>query len=121
MAPDRRPEDERDACGAGAEVGGGQRDAAGQPGDDGAEAARGGEPADAALARAHDWERRVRGGDLPAVADAAADEREDDVLGCVQGGEGADPERGGVVGDEEHRAPVPGGARVVLAHRSACS
>ena len=43
VAPDRRPQHERDARGARAGVGGGQRDAARQPGHHGAEAPGGGE------------------------------------------------------------------------------
>ena len=65
VAPDRRPEHERDAGGARAGVGGGQRDAARQPGDDGAEAARGGEPADA---RAGVGRTTGNGGSPPAIA-----------------------------------------------------
>ncbi len=114
VAPDRGPEDERDACPARAEVRGGQRDAPREAGDDGAEAARRGEPADAALGRPDDRERRVGGRDRATVAHAPADEREDDVLGLVQRRERARAEHGRVVGDEED------GARVV-AHVSAAS
>ena len=116
VAPDRRPEHERDAGRARAEIRGGERDAARQPGDHGAEAARRGEPPDRALGWAQDRERGVVDGDRAPVAQAAADEREHDVLGRVQGGEGADAERGRVVGDEEDRPRVR-----PARHRSAAS
>ena len=66
----------------GARVGRGERDAAREPGDDGPEAPGGGEARDAALGRAQDGERqrRVVRRERAAVAHAAADQREDDVL-----------------------------------------
>ena len=101
MRPDRRPQHERDAGAAGARVGGGQRDAAGQAGDDGAEAARRGEPQHAALGRSQHRERQLAVARAAAVAHVAADQREDDVLALVQRGERADAERRRVVGDEQ--------------------
>src|SRR5215207_9611248 len=114
MTPDRRPEDERHARLARAEVGGRERDAAGEAGDDRAVAAGRGELEDAALARPDRGERVAGGRDRAAVADAAAEEREDDALGLVQRGERAGAERGRVVGYEQNRARVG-------AHRSAAS
>ena len=109
MAPDRRPEHEGHARPARAEVGGRERDASGEPRDDGAEAARRGESRHGPLRRPERRERR----DPAAVAQLAADEREDDVLALVQGLERADAEGRGVVGDEQDRPRV--------AHRSASS
>ena len=105
VAPDRRPEDERHPGRAGARVRRGERDAAREAGDDGPEAPGGGQARDAALGRAHDRERqgRVGRGERAPVAHPAADQREDDVLGLVQGPEGADAEVRRVVGDEEDR------------------
>ena len=112
VAPDRRPQDERDARRARApSVGGGQRDAAREPGDHRAVAARCGEPRDAALARAEHGNGSSPRPAAAAVAHAAADQREDDVLALVQRGERADAERRRVVGDEQDRA----------SHRSASS
>ncbi len=133
MRPDRRPEHERHARAARAQPRRGQRHTAREPGDDRAIAPGRREPQHAALARAQHGERRPRGpGSLAgvrpgaepapggvrrraaAVADRAADQREDGVLALVQLAEGADAERRRVVGHEQH------GPRV-RAHRSASS
>ena len=108
VAPDRRPQHEGDAPGTGARVGRGQGDASRQPRDDGPEAPGGGQPRDAALGWADHGEGQggVVRREGAAVAHAAADQGEDDVLGLVQRREGADPEAGRVVGDEEDRLPA---------------
>jgi len=100
MRPQRRPQHERHARPAGAEIGGERRHSPGEPRDDGAVVAR--EPRDALLARSQHGERQVLFRSRPAaVADVAADQREDHVLALVQRRERADAERRHVVGDEE--------------------
>ena len=115
MAPDRRPEHERHAGAAGAHVGGGQRDAAREPRDHRAEA-----PGRGQARTPRSGGRSTGNGSAPvaldraAVAHAAADQREHDVLAPVQRRERADAEGRRVVGDEEDRPRV-------AAHRSASS
>ena len=65
------------------------------------EPAGGGEPQHAALRRPDHRERELWRVTTATVADAAADQREHDVLALVQGGERADPERRRVVGHEQ--------------------
>ena len=100
MRPQRRPQHERHARPAGAEVRGERRDAPGEARDHRAVVAR--QPRDVLLARPDDRERQVLLlARAAAVADVAADQREHHVLALVQRLERADAERRRVVGDEE--------------------
>ena len=90
VAPDRRPEDERDAARrARRRRRPGARRGPTSPATTARKRPDAASRPTRALARAHDGERQRRSAQRAAVAHAAADEREHDVLGRVQRGERA--------------------------------